>query len=1229
MKYLKSKNAKIGNALQQLYENDFDYSKLDWATVLKDYLHEVADIRFRMLFDNNLNDILKVDFLNLNDFESFYKNLADPTISTIDLKDVDTVWTVRIPVQKKVTEWPNEWLKDLDEFWKNAEKSFDALPIEYIINKDDFDREVLQNLTMEDKEKLLRFLSKFDQWDKYEIKWEEIGNLIYLYFVINTKTPLIEMDPEKQKDVENLFWKAKNSKNKKLKNTDEEENDEWTENLTPEKFKEEIEKKWPWKFENWSEIWLPMWESELPGWWYQWMKIKISNVNMRKWTFKWTVFGWELKFDNKLEWRSKEFKMNKEFFDNLETIVNKTSAGVDKVWLQPNPDGSDFNSFRGSLNNRLWTSELLFPVAWVTWNGNKFMQKVIDENWKEKEVEVKHFWATSDDKSTYKIEYNPIRRNFTVFSSFNWDEKWKDWKSEKKRFSYKRDMDWNNFLIFFTQKWLVPQTEEDANSALIRQDKEFKMVNGWKWTLNRFTFSNLKNWFKDIFGAIKKKIDEYDKNQTEKLKGMIESPILDALWSIPLLPDSLRYAIWERQQELYNERDNAVWKKIEWYLKVFQADPDFWTTFDQIPPHAKTQWWKSLQMIVTERVKNANDRMWDPGLYQAAALLLANFEKWGSPYRWLSEKENEWLWVKVLLWKAHHSQFMRDKAKLIKARDEAEAWWSWDKKWLNETLAVCERKYIINNIRWSYKWLITGSYEERWIPWEENTNYIDNPAKRLLSDQFASKLESAYQWRFTKNSVKSKYDKFTSNNSFDEIESEFWKASSTRYQIWEAALRRMVDLASNDNLRNRMKKCFLAYLLSGALDVNCDPGLKKQVYEWAKPMMFVPGLLVKEAWVAENIATLLDDATKWDFSKNVTKYFHRSQQLKGSPDLKWLKTEINKWLTDERMKDLDEYFSKLPTMDFTWHPNGSILNKFRDEMSDSNNDEVDRSVLENPKVVSNWLLSSVGVAQKRMNINKRWEFDGKDIDEINNMKDFRKRVTADIEWRPLNERNVAFVLDKFFKRFSLDSQQIYEWIVTADYWNKNLWQFYFPHKGTELNMWNIWKDEIYSILWYAFEWNAWKSRWLGCDRLPNELFNTLEAFRNYFSRAFYSPDWNLLLSSHVVDKAFNKPRDTFPLLMGSRDVYDQAFVWDSEFQYADMNTSEEDLFSADDNKKRKAKKNEIKKLLKWDDFINSDIVNIEKQLKKNLGWTSKQFPTVTSSQSRTSREEYLRGRLAS
>jgi hypothetical protein len=32
-------------------------------------------------------------------------------------------------------------------------------------------------------------------------------------------------------------------------------------------------------------------------------------------------------------------------------------------------------------------------------------------------------------------------------------------------------------------------------------------------------------------------------------------------------------------------------------------------------------------------------------------------------------------------------------------------------------------------------------------------------------------------------------------------------------------------------------------------------------------------------------------------------------------------------------------------------------------------------------------------------------------------------------------------------------------------------------------------------------------------------------------------------------------------------------------------------------------------------------------LKRNLGWTSKQFPQVTSSNSRTLREQYLRSKL--
>jgi hypothetical protein len=51
LKYVKTKNAKIGNALEQLYNNNFDYSKLDDG-VLKNYIDTVVDTRLKMLFDN-------------------------------------------------------------------------------------------------------------------------------------------------------------------------------------------------------------------------------------------------------------------------------------------------------------------------------------------------------------------------------------------------------------------------------------------------------------------------------------------------------------------------------------------------------------------------------------------------------------------------------------------------------------------------------------------------------------------------------------------------------------------------------------------------------------------------------------------------------------------------------------------------------------------------------------------------------------------------------------------------------------------------------------------------------------------------------------------------------------------------------------------------------------------------------------------------------------------------
>jgi hypothetical protein len=45
--------------------------------------------------------------------------------------------------------------------------------------------------------------------------------------------------------------------------------------------------------------------------------------------------------------------MDKETLEELKKTARTTSKSDDKLWLLPNPNKSDFNSYRDSLNNRL------------------------------------------------------------------------------------------------------------------------------------------------------------------------------------------------------------------------------------------------------------------------------------------------------------------------------------------------------------------------------------------------------------------------------------------------------------------------------------------------------------------------------------------------------------------------------------------------------------------------------------------------------------------------------------------------------------------------------------------------------------------------------------------------------------------------------------------------------------------------------------------------------------
>jgi hypothetical protein len=57
---------------------------------LKNYLDKVANLRLKALFENDLNKTLELTIWDIDEFENFYKKLADPCIKEIHLDNRTT-----------------------------------------------------------------------------------------------------------------------------------------------------------------------------------------------------------------------------------------------------------------------------------------------------------------------------------------------------------------------------------------------------------------------------------------------------------------------------------------------------------------------------------------------------------------------------------------------------------------------------------------------------------------------------------------------------------------------------------------------------------------------------------------------------------------------------------------------------------------------------------------------------------------------------------------------------------------------------------------------------------------------------------------------------------------------------------------------------------------------------------------------------------------------------------
>ena len=193
-------------------------------------MDKVVDIRVRKLFEDWANNVIKIDYGNMDEFINFYKDLAhvDPDnpdsivrLTNVNLTNTRTNNYVDIPIHKTVVKWENPRLKDIEQYGWNA-KAFDAIPFRYEINKSDVEDIHNLDVTLEDRTELLNFLSRFKtEGDKYVIEWKDVWMLIYLFFVINNQPRITTFNPDKQKEVQEVFWKAKSLEKKEHLNNAE------------------------------------------------------------------------------------------------------------------------------------------------------------------------------------------------------------------------------------------------------------------------------------------------------------------------------------------------------------------------------------------------------------------------------------------------------------------------------------------------------------------------------------------------------------------------------------------------------------------------------------------------------------------------------------------------------------------------------------------------------------------------------------------------------------------------------------------------------------------------------------------------------------------------------------------------------------------------------------------------------------------------------------------------
>lgn len=1177
----------LANILQKLYTHQFDFSTLTTAES-SELFSELAKMRLeQMLSETQIREIFDLNVVN---FEHFFMNLFDLNSSNLQ------IGRYSFPIQKTVlggARWtltsPWDMLNEKD------------LPLEFKISGLNSDQISLENRQMIQK----LFKNQIsDDLDSVVLKGKEIWKLMYLYLMgkwdildiynprnakplLDTFTGKTDVDPNKP----SIYKPNREGP----QNPEDQEKPEGTplgeifsarDAMAGEKSADPDHGLRPWAIIYFSKD-----ESILPPYGdpsKEWMRAEITKVDLDEKDPKITVkfYGTEMSL-----WaeEGKELTFDSVNFKNLISKSENSNLSTDSIRLLSSK--KTFKEAQEALSKAGIKPQILEQMQLE--NG-KFVMDVVDESWKASKQEVNYLTATDDvpDPNSSAMKKNPviykIKPNADETVSVESDLLDMEW--EKKR--YERKMSYSDFLLFLNEKNLTPKTEKQLEAdKKAFEDIPSTTKRNWKRVSVQSMIYSIKNVWKNLTS----KIDEYYKEQDEACLDWLVSSVgiykmvgnsLSWIPSVKSAADKLHYdQLSKAEKNTRKSIEDWIWK-FKWmqdFSALFETGVDnpSGMTIDSAIGKGNT-----LKKILLSGKSVVEDGSLRPIM---AAAMIANIRQGKGLYRWLSNYDNQGLWVKCLLGDQHHQRYMKMRQDVL---DRIKKPGTPDADQLQDRLKKSEIDYIVNNINNANGGQDFGSVNDG------NKQVL----KQLYSSNFAWELNNAAEEVFWRKSIDGAYSKITHNN-FNLAAWDFKRfIKSSRIESALANLKKMGDLARSEQHKNQLKMALSYITLSGIMNRYGDKDVRKWFDALARAYMVPTAFFAKKRENQHNARHLLDkvDAVPpfreaMKSKEAITENWPAQKSLQES-DFSMNAQSVEYWALLDKLrawrwqntKKIDDYFIGLKSKDASLDP---IERKVQDQYREPSGDRVDDDRAKNPSITGNYaLLAAPDVIEQNKDYNREG-FGWKTIDERNDKADFRKKILSSLNDAKSKNIKPEFFLRQFLVWFNKDYfsptnyPEIVSWIYTAKKVRQRWegWTMSFTVPGNNLTIRipsGYRKRDAKDLLYYLFKGNVLNAR--GYPP-PVEFEKVLDFFVNYFDEKLENINDDALSYAFWADDV--KQGKNMKLWLIPRDEYNAKVDRNSleNFWIPQKNQSEED--------KRKSKY-----YREWDLFLNKKLLDLERRL---------------------------------